>query len=227
MVGEDCVTHGGILQRLGIRMGKWDSPALNDVQGTFRLANHQGPDNKIIDPGEALGGRTTSASAASVLVVCCDINCATQRSLAFKIDPSTQGERYTHNDGFPLRHGEFSPVDHSHRPRAALRQRVTPKRQPQLDCDGAHCMIADEQHAESIGPSPLFPSPRAVYADYASLMGRAAAHANRVVTWDEITSSKFQFCDYLEDLSYDAPPPVEADQDGYFPAPVAGEWKEI
>ena len=68
---------------------------------------------------------------------------------------------------------------------------------------------------------------RAVYADYASLMGRAAAHANRVVTWDEITSSEFQFCDYLDDLSYNAPPPVEADQDGYFPAPVAGEWKEI
>ncbi len=68
---------------------------------------------------------------------------------------------------------------------------------------------------------------RAVYADYASLMGRAAAHYNRIVTWDEVTSSKFQFCDYLDDLNYDSPAPVQADADGYFPAPVAGEWKEL
>jgi hypothetical protein len=67
---------------------------------------------------------------------------------------------------------------------------------------------------------------RAVYADYASLMGRAAAHYNRIVTWDEITSSEFQFCDYLDDLTYDSPPPVTADEDGYFPAPAAGVWKE-
>jgi len=66
---------------------------------------------------------------------------------------------------------------------------------------------------------------RAVYADYASLMGRAAAHYNRIVTWDEITSSKFQFCDYLDDLAYDSPAPVQADSDGYFPAPVGGKWE--
>jgi predicted dehydrogenase len=68
---------------------------------------------------------------------------------------------------------------------------------------------------------------RAVYADFASLMGRAAAHTNRIVTWDEITGSDFQFCDYLDDLTYDSPPPVTADEQGYFPAPVAGEWKEL
>ena len=68
---------------------------------------------------------------------------------------------------------------------------------------------------------------RAVYSDYASLMGRAAAHANRIVTWDEITSSKFQFCDYLDALSDDSPPPVKADEEGYFPAPAAGQWKEL
>jgi predicted dehydrogenase len=68
---------------------------------------------------------------------------------------------------------------------------------------------------------------RAVYSDYASLMGRAAAHTNQIVTWDEITNSQFQFCDYLDDLSFDSPPPVLADEQGYFPAPVAGEWKEF
>ena len=68
---------------------------------------------------------------------------------------------------------------------------------------------------------------RAVYADYASLMGRAAAHSNRIVTWDEVTSSQFQFCDYLDDLTYQSPPPVKANEEGYFPAPVAGEWQEL
>ena len=64
-----------------------------------------------------------------------------------------------------------------------------------------------------------------MYADYASLMGRAAAHTNQIVTWDEVTNSKFQFCDYLDDLNYDSPPPVKADEDGYFPAPArASGW---
>jgi predicted dehydrogenase len=68
---------------------------------------------------------------------------------------------------------------------------------------------------------------RAVYADYAALMGRAAAHANDIVSWDQVTGSQFHFCDYLDDLSYDSPPPVRADADGYFPAPHAGQWQEL
>ncbi len=74
---------------------------------------------------------------------------------------------------------------------------------------------------------PFNQAKRAVYADYASLMGRAAAHYNRLVTWDEVVNSQFQFCDYLDELSYDSPAPVEADEDGFFPSPVAGEWKEL
>ncbi len=68
---------------------------------------------------------------------------------------------------------------------------------------------------------------RAVYSDYAALMGRAAAHLNQTVTWEQVTSSKFQFCDYLDDLTMDSPPPVKADENGYFPAPAAGFWKEL
>jgi hypothetical protein len=68
---------------------------------------------------------------------------------------------------------------------------------------------------------------RAVYADYASLMGRAAVHMNQIVTWDEILNSDFQFCDYLDDLTMESEPPVLADEDGYFPSPKAGFWKEI
>lgn len=68
---------------------------------------------------------------------------------------------------------------------------------------------------------------RAVYADYASLMGRAAVHLNRTVTWDEVVNSKFQFCDYLDEMTMDSPPPVKADDDGYFPVPRSGDWTEI
>ncbi len=74
---------------------------------------------------------------------------------------------------------------------------------------------------------PFNQAKRAVYADYASLMGRAAAHYNRVVTWDEVVNSQFEFCDYLDDLTHNSPAPVLAGADGYFPAPVAGEWTEL
>ncbi len=75
--------------------------------------------------------------------------------------------------------------------------------------------------------TPFNQARRAVYADYATLMGRAAAHHNRIVTWDEVVNSQFQFCDYLDELDYDSPAPVRADEEGFFPAPVAGDWKEL
>lgn len=68
---------------------------------------------------------------------------------------------------------------------------------------------------------------RAVYSDLTSLMGRAAAHYNRIVTWDEMMNSRFQFCDYLDDLDYDSPVPVKADADGQFPLPLPNGWTEI
>ena len=68
---------------------------------------------------------------------------------------------------------------------------------------------------------------RAAYADYASLMGRAAAHMNQIVTWEDITKSNFQFCQDPASLNQDSPPPVKANEDGYFPPPHAGIWNEL
>jgi len=68
---------------------------------------------------------------------------------------------------------------------------------------------------------------RAVYSDLTSLMGRAACHTGQIVTWDQMMESKFQFCDYLDELSFDSPAPVKADQNGQFPVPVPGQWKEV
>ena len=68
---------------------------------------------------------------------------------------------------------------------------------------------------------------RAVYSDLTSLMGRAACHTGQTVTWDQMMKSKFQFCDYLGDLNYDSPAPVKADENGQFPVPIPGQWKEL
>ena len=74
---------------------------------------------------------------------------------------------------------------------------------------------------------PFNQARRAVYADYAALMGRAAAHYNRIVTWDEVINSQFQFCTYLDELSYDSPAPAQANEEGYFPAPGTAGWLEL
>ena len=68
---------------------------------------------------------------------------------------------------------------------------------------------------------------RAAYSDYASLMGRAAAHTNQIVTWEDVTTSDFAFCENLDEWDENTPPPVTADEEGYFPAPHAGLWKEL
>jgi hypothetical protein len=39
--------------------------------------------------------------------------------------------------------------------------------------------------------------------------------------------SRSQFCDYLDDLDYDSPAPVKTDEDGRFPVPIPGKFKEI
>ncbi len=68
---------------------------------------------------------------------------------------------------------------------------------------------------------------RAVYADLASLMGRAACHTGKRVTWDDMMKSRYQFCDYLEKLTDNSPVPVKADENGQFPYPIPGKWTEI
>ncbi len=68
---------------------------------------------------------------------------------------------------------------------------------------------------------------RAVYSDLTTLMGRAACHTNQEVTWDQMMASRFQFCDYLDTISFDSPVPVKANDNGQFPVPVAGVWNEL
>jgi predicted dehydrogenase len=68
---------------------------------------------------------------------------------------------------------------------------------------------------------------RAVYSDLTTLMGRAACHTGQTVTWEQMMKSDFQFCDHLDQLRADSRPPVEAGENGQFPVPIPGVWKEI
>jgi predicted dehydrogenase len=68
---------------------------------------------------------------------------------------------------------------------------------------------------------------RAAMSNLADLMGRAAVHTGRVITWDEMMNSQFQFCPNVDTLTADSPPPVKADAHGRYPVPVPGQYSEV
>lgn len=67
---------------------------------------------------------------------------------------------------------------------------------------------------------------RAAYTNLTSIMGRAAIHTGKVITWDEMLASDFKFCPNV-DFTMDSPAPVKADAQGRYPVPIPGQWKEI
>jgi len=68
---------------------------------------------------------------------------------------------------------------------------------------------------------------RAGYSTLAAIMGRAAVHSGKIITWDEVTASNFQFCPNVAGLTKDSPAPIRADAQGRYPAPIPGAWSEI
>jgi hypothetical protein len=47
-------------------------------------------------------------------------------------------------------------------------------------------------------------------SNLADIMGRAAAHFGKIITWDEAMASEFRFCPNIDRLTDDAAPPVQA-----------------
>ena len=68
---------------------------------------------------------------------------------------------------------------------------------------------------------------RAAYSNLAGIMGRAAVHTGKIITWDQALASDFKFCRNVDELDYNSPAPVQADAQGRYPVPVPGAWTEV
>lgn len=75
--------------------------------------------------------------------------------------------------------------------------------------------------------TPFNQAKRAAFSNLADIMGRAAVHSGKVITWEEAIASNFQFAPEIDRLSFDAPAPVLADAQGRYPVPIPGAWSEI
>ena len=74
---------------------------------------------------------------------------------------------------------------------------------------------------------PYNETQRSAYSNLAAIMGQAAVHMGRIITWDEAMASKFQFCPNAGELTGESPAPVHADAGGRYPVPVPGAWSEV
>lgn len=68
---------------------------------------------------------------------------------------------------------------------------------------------------------------RAALSNLGAIMGRAAVHTGKIVTWEEAMASNFQFCSNVGELTEKSPAPVQADAQGRYPAPIPGKTVEI
>jgi predicted dehydrogenase len=68
---------------------------------------------------------------------------------------------------------------------------------------------------------------RAALSNLTDMMGRAAMHSGKVITWDEAMASNFQWCPNIDAMNENSPPPIQADAQGRYPVPVPGAWSEM
>jgi len=68
---------------------------------------------------------------------------------------------------------------------------------------------------------------RAALSNLGAIMGRAAVHSGKIVTWDEAMASNFQFCSNVAELTTNSPAPAQADAQGRYPAPIPGKTVEV
>ena len=74
---------------------------------------------------------------------------------------------------------------------------------------------------------PFNQAKRAAHSNLAAIMGRAAMHMGRTVSWDEALASKFEWFPGIDQLTHESEPPIKSDDKGRYPVPVPGQWTEI
>jgi predicted dehydrogenase len=67
---------------------------------------------------------------------------------------------------------------------------------------------------------------RAADASVAAIMGRLATHTGQLVTWDQASSSNFQFVKDIDQMSFDTAAPIHSDSEGRYAAPEPGITQE-
>jgi predicted dehydrogenase len=68
---------------------------------------------------------------------------------------------------------------------------------------------------------------RAAYSNLAAIMGRAAVHSGKMITWEDAMASDYKFCANVDALTQESAAPVQADAKGRYPAPIPGAWTEV
>jgi len=99
--------------------------------------------------------------------------------------------------------------------------------QPAKEKVGPHQAEWDDMLAAIRRNEPYNEAERAAYANMTAIMGRAAIHMGRIITWDEMMASNYRFCSNVADLTADSPSPARADAEGRYPVPIPGPWTEI
>ena len=64
---------------------------------------------------------------------------------------------------------------------------------------------------------PFNQAKRAAHSNLAVIMGRAAMHMGRSVTWDEALASNFQWFPGIDQLTHESEPPIRSDEKGALP----------
>lgn len=74
---------------------------------------------------------------------------------------------------------------------------------------------------------PFNQAKRAAESNLAAIMGRAAVHMGRIITWEEAMASEFRFNPDIDRLTHEGQPPIKSDAEGRYPVPIPGAWAEI
>jgi predicted dehydrogenase len=67
---------------------------------------------------------------------------------------------------------------------------------------------------------------RAAEADLVALMGRTAVHTGKMITWEEIAKSNFQYVANIDQMTFETPAPIQAGPDGIYACPLPGSTNE-